>query len=174
MKNNLFYHFNEAKNNDSKSIEYILQRFNPLILKYSNKLRNSEDSKSELTLHLLKTIHKIPLEQPNFKDDKFIIAYIKTSIKNHFCLLYSNQKKYDSIVDSCVHNQQIEQDNINSNLIFYDLIKVLNPKEKIILEKKFLYNYTNTEIANSLNLSRQNIQICIKRALIKLKKNIIT
>lgn len=172
MKNNLFYHFNEAKNNNSKSIEYILQRFNPLILKYSNKLREPEDSKSELTLHLLKIINKIPLEQPNFKDDKFIIAYIKTSIKNHFCLLYSNQKKYDSIVEASVHNKQVEQHTINSNLIFYDLIKILNPKEKIIFEKKFLYNYTNTEIANYLNVSRQNVQICIKRALIKLQKTL--
>ena len=174
MKHSLFYHFDKAKKNDTNSINYILKKFNPLILKYANKLDDHEDAKSEFTLQLLHIIQKIPLEKSNFKDDKFIIAYIKTSIKNHFCLLYSNQKKYNSIVNSCVYDQKIKQCNINSNLIFYDLIKVLNPKEKIILEQKFLYNYTNTEIANSLNLSRQNIQICIKRALIKLKKNIIT
>lgn len=58
-----------------------------------------------------------------------------------------------------------------SNIIFYDLIKNLKPKEQLVLEKKFIYNYTNSEIAKSLNISRQNIQACITRSLVKLKTN---
>ncbi len=55
-----------------------------------------------------------------------------------------------------------------SNIIFYDLIKNLNNKEKYIFIKKYIYNFNSSEIARSLKISRQNVYITEKRAINKI------
>lgn len=163
----LFEYAYKAKLNDPKCLEYLINKFQPLLIKYANKFSDFEDSKSELTLHLIGTIYKLPLDSTNFKQDKYIISYINKSIINHYYLL--KKKSVDPIIDYCVNSQLSLTYTDKSNLIFYDLINNLNVKEKLILEKKYIYNYTNSEIAKYLNVSRQNIQACLTRAILKLK-----
>lgn len=54
----LFDYFEKAKRNDCESIEFILNKFKPLILKYSRKFNDKEDAQSELTMNLLNIIKK--------------------------------------------------------------------------------------------------------------------
>lgn len=169
MEIDLFNCIKKAKIDDSESIELLIEKFKPLILKYSNKLNSPEDAISELSLHLIKIINKIPLEKDVFKEEKYIISYVSTSIKRYFFQLYSKQQK-NSNGEMYLYEDYPDITYNESNIVFYDLIKKLNSKEQLILEKKFVYSYTNTEIAMYLNVSRQNVQVSIKRALMKLQK----
>lgn len=161
----------KSKQNDQPSLEFLIQKFQPLLIKYALKLTDFEDAKSELVLHLIKTIQKIPLEKATFTEDRYILSYIKTSIERQYINISSKQRTL-SIKEFSQFKEDAAIDYNKSNIIFYDLIKNLSAKEQLILEMKFVYNCTNTEISRNLNLSRQNVQACLTRVLIKLRKQI--
>ena len=160
---NIYETIKKAKNNDSKSIEKLIDCFNPLLKKYASKHPEFEDTYSELILHFIETIKKIPIDK-KFKEEKYILSYIKKSIHNQYLkLINSNNLPFEITANSTYYNDE-------SNLIFYDLIRSLSKKEQTILTKKFIYNLKNIEISNQLNISPQNTQMCIKRALKKIEK----
>lgn len=171
---NLYDYVLKARNNDNESFEFLIEKFNPLIMKYANKFNNPSDAKSDLIFHFIQLLGKIPLEKESFKEDKYIVSYICTSVHRHFCHLYAKQKKH---LENEIEVEDFTQINVGttfneSNMIFYDLIKDLKPKEKLILEQKYIYNLTNSEIARSLNVSRQNVQACLNRSFAKLKSSL--
>ncbi|EJO5349323.1 sigma-70 family RNA polymerase sigma factor [Clostridium botulinum] len=168
MKTNLYNYVKAAKLKDKSSMEYLIEKFQPLINKYAYKLIESEDGKSELTLNFIKLINKIPLYKECFKKDKYIISYIRISLKRKYIYLYKKQKKLELKQSYLEENIKYFLD--NSNIIFYDLIKNLNSKEKYILVKKYIYNFNYSEIGKSLKISRQNVYITEKRALNKIFK----
>ncbi|MDD6794662.1 MAG: sigma-70 family RNA polymerase sigma factor [Clostridiaceae bacterium] len=168
---NLFDRLRKAQNHDDESIQFIVVKFEPLLKKYANRLPDLEDAKSELTLKLLNVINKIPLDKDIFKKDSYIISYINISIKNCYYSLYLENQKNHNLKNKFILNYDLTVHE-HYNLLFYDLIKNLSKKEKYIFKMKYINNYSNSEIASTLNVSRQNVQICIKRALEKLKKNI--
>jgi len=155
-----------AKLGNKSSVEYLINKFEPLINKYSYRLIESEDGKSELILKLMRLVDKIPLDKKCFKEDKYIISYIKISLKREYIYLYEKQKKLSLKQNYLDENNEYSFD--KSNVIFYDLIKNLNNKEKYIFIKKYIYNFSSSEIARSLKISRQNVFITEKRALNKI------
>lgn len=170
---NLYDYVKKAKNNDKDSIEYLIEKFNPLFSKYAAKLEIPEDGKSELMMNFIKVIEKIPLEKETFKEDKYIVSYVNTSVRRHFAHLYTIQKN-KTLMETSTDLSEIDfpGECDESNMVFYDLIKTLKPKEQMILERKYIYGLTNSEIACSLNISRQNVQACLTRAFSKLKKSV--
>lgn len=162
----------QAKQNDLCSLEFLIQKFQPLIIKYASKLTDFEDAKSELTLHFIKTLQKIPLNKFVTTEDKYIVSYINTSIKRYYINLSSkqqtlvNKESFQTKEETAIYYDK-------SNIIFYDLIKTLNSKEQLVLEMKFVYIYTNTEIGRCLHISRQNVQACLTRALVKLRRQLL-
>ncbi|MCW6077280.1 sigma-70 family RNA polymerase sigma factor [Clostridium sporogenes] len=166
MKNTLYSYVKNAKLGNKSSVEYLINKFEPLINKYSYRLIESEDGKSELILKLMRLVDKIPLDKKCFKEDKYIISYIKISLKREYIYLYEKQKKLSLKQNYLDENNEYSFD--KSNVIFYDLIKNLNNKEKYIFIKKYIYNFSSSEIARSLKISRQNVFITEKRALNKI------
>lgn len=169
MNEKLYSYIKKAKLGDKNSMEYLINKFKPLIYKYSYRLMESEDSKSELMLKLIKLVNKIPVDKKYFKEDKYVVSYIKTSLKREYIYLYRKQKKLLLNQNYLDENNEISFD--RSNVIFYDLIKNLNHKEKYILIKKYIYNFNCSEIGKLLDVSRQNVYMTEKRAINKLIKN---
>lgn len=172
MEGTLIMNISKAKEGDINSIEELIKKFQPLLIKYSSQLNSFDDAKSELTLHFINTIRKIPLYNKDYIEDKYILSYIKTSIRRQYIYLLSIQQNIEKLNIKMINYEESSYYD-KSNLIFYDIIKTLNNKEKFILEKKFIDDFTNNEISRELNVSRQNIQMCLSRALYKLKKNIV-
>lgn len=166
MKNNLYSYVKNAKLGHKSSMEYLINKFEPLINKYSYRLIETEDAKSELTLKLIRLFNKIPLDRKCFKEDKYIVSYIKISLKREYIYLYEEQKELSLKQNYLYENNEYFFD--KSNIIFYDLIKDLNNKEKYIFIKKYIYNFNSSEIARSLEVSRQNVYITEKRAINKI------
>lgn len=168
MNNNLYNYVKSSKLGDKSSIEYLINKFEPLINKYSYRLIESEDGKSELILKLIRLINKMPLDTQYFREDKYIVSYIKISLRREYIYLYKKQKKL--ALNQIYLHENNEYSFDESNIIFYDLIKNLNHKEKYILIKKYIYNFNSSEIASNLRISRQNAYITEKRALKKIFK----
>ncbi len=78
----------KSKKNDKKSLLELVERFNPLINKYSRML-NYEDAKNDLTEHFIVTIKQMPL-MTEAKE----LNYIKTSVKNNYIKLSKNLASY--------------------------------------------------------------------------------
>ncbi|AJD26044.1 sigma-70 family RNA polymerase sigma factor [Clostridium botulinum] len=166
MRNNLYTYVKNAKLGDKSGMEYLINKFELLINKYSYRLMEPEDGKSELILKLIRLVKKVPLDKKCFKEDKYIISYIKISLKRQYIYLYEKQKKLALKQSYLDENNEYSFD--KSNIIFYDLIKNLNNKEKYIFIKKYIYNFNSSEIARNLKISRQNVYITEKRAIKKI------
>lgn len=168
--NTYLNYLNLYKQNKTDGLIILISKFEPLFFKYSHKLKESEDIKSELILYFIELMNSITKKNIEFKEDKYFISYINTSIKRKFINLSKKEQIYIQKNNYNFFDYNIT-DNTN-NIFFYELVRNLKPKEQKILKLKFIYNYKNSEIAKLLNVSRQNVQICLKRSFKKLKSEL--
>lgn len=144
-----------AANNNYDALNKLHEKFKPLLLKYASFLcMNIEEIMSEFDLLIMK------IDKANLIDDIKILSYIKTSFKN---LQRVEQKQF-------VFNYENQEANLNSNVIFFDLIKDLDEKEQEFLMLRFIEGYTFSDIGKKYDVTRQAVQQRFKYILKKLKK----
>ncbi|MBU5593383.1 sigma-70 family RNA polymerase sigma factor [Clostridium sp. MSJ-4] len=168
---NLYEKIKNCQCGNKEDILFVLNMFEPLLNKYS-RLLEYDDAKQELTLTLIKTLQKIPIHKKNFKEDKYIISYIKKSIINRYVSLSKKLTKkytYEAEFDSNLMYFNDDDENI---IELYDLLKDLTRVEKNIIVLKYLHNMSDVEIAELHNISRQAVNQTKNRALNKLKSYI--
>lgn len=89
MSNALYRMIEKSQNNDEDSMLYILQKFEPLLLKYTKKLYY-EDAFFDLQIELIEIIRDIPIEGFRECDEGRIISYICKSIYTRYIMLSKN------------------------------------------------------------------------------------
>ncbi|AWZ50066.1 hypothetical protein C3495_14580 (plasmid) [Clostridiaceae bacterium 14S0207] len=157
----------KCRGKDESSLLELIDRFKPIILKYKWDSKYI-DMESELNLFLLELVEKIPIEKEKFKEDKYIISYIKTSLKNKYIEVnkknyYKDKVNIDQILNlSCFYND------IDA-IVMRTILRRLTPNERNIIILKFYKMYSDVEIAEMFNISRQAINRTKRRALKKLK-----
>lgn len=159
---------------DKDNFGLLVDKFAPLINKYVKLLykNESEDTYAELVGALWEALCNISF----YQDDGQVIKYLSTAIKNKYLELYRASRKYfDNTVnadESCM-NEQSSVDNSYEDLVtINDLARVekkLEGKKKQIFELVFYKYYTDIEIADELNISRQYVHR-IKRSLCEIIK----
>ncbi|MBU3194966.1 helix-turn-helix domain-containing protein [Clostridium algidicarnis] len=110
-----------CKDGNEEDVIFILNKFDPLINKYS-RLLEYEDTKQELSLTLIKVLQRIRIDKGNFTEDKYIISYINKSIINRYIAL-SKQLSKVSCYESEADINLIYADNDEDVLEMYDLLK---------------------------------------------------
>lgn len=163
--------YNIKFNNDKDSMEFMINKFYPLILKYSKGNCSIEDSISDLILFLIELLKCFPIEKSIFKEDKYIVSYIHKSMYHHSIKILKDNLRYcnEISLDESIYNYEYN----STNIIFFDLISTLSYKEQQLFIRKFLLNYKTSEIASDLKISPQNVSMSISRALNKLRKGVI-
>lgn len=149
----------------------ILNVFDPLLDKLQRNSIN-EDMKSDLTLFMFTLLNKIPLEKECLKEDKYIISYISKSLNHQYIYLNKKIRKNNNnemLLDKFDYMSEV--DTMNS-IVFDNLIDKLTDNEKYVMNRKYKFNYSDTEIANEKGVSRQAIHKIHKRAIEKLKSYI--
>lgn len=137
----------QTKGNENAMLK-LIKEFQPLIKKYSY-LVDYENSESELTLTFIKTLYKIPINNPKFKQDKYIISYINKSIRNKYIYLSKNRNKiyyYESPINLDI-TQTPYQTNIGNKLFINDLLLTLTKREREIINLKYFKEYSDIEIS---------------------------
>lgn len=157
---------------DSEKFIDIINYFNSKLNHCSYKLKYPE-AYTDLLIYLYELLKKIDLDK--FKTDVEASKYIHICLNNKCTELYKSIYKkpdYNTLsLDSVDFN--IDDDiNYFSDTTFYDLITKLPEKQQIVLYLRFYLQYSDTEIADILKVSRQSVNKCKKKALNLLKANL--
>jgi len=165
-------YFNNNNNNNFDTIyDLFSKRINFLVISF-----HIESYKNDLTLFLWQLLKKIQLD--NFNSDKALYAYINTSLKNCCMNIYRKTSKEKVTFNSELTDIEIDKSTSynpidNSSIIFDDLISNLSDHQKKIITMRYKYCLSDSEIADSLNISRQAVYKNRKLALNKLQKSYV-
>lgn len=168
----LFKLINESKNGNEQCVMEVIARFEPLIKKYSRKLKH-DDLNAELRLCLLESILYIPIGKSlNLNENQYIISYLNKCIKHKYIYL---SKKIGRILDF--------ETEFNADILFRtyeeyldDAICIKNIMEKIsklqqkVIKEVYFNDISEEQLANELNISRQAVNRTKNRALKKLRE----
>lgn len=172
--NDLYWLVIESQQHNKTSMTKIIERFNPLIKKYSRKL-NYDGAETDLIIALIEAILSLPiLKNKNFKKNKYIIGYIHSSIKNKYIYL---SKKNSKILNTEIElNLDILNNNnfssIDEPILIKCLLDNLTELQRTVIIQKIFNNYTDIEIGKKLNISRQAVNRIKNRALNNLRKSL--
>lgn len=165
MGENISTLIKKSKINDKESLWQLIEKFDPLINKYSRMLRY-EDAKSELIEYLIKVIKRMPI----MTQDKEI-KYISISMKNLYIKLSKNHESYEN---SIILNDQMEyfETATKKNEIsidIYNALQTLEDKERKIIYYRYFLGYSDSEISKKMLISRQAVHKARKKTLATLK-----
>ena len=173
---NLYDLAKEAQLNNKNSMLAIIEKFNPIIKKYSRKL-NYDGANSDLIIALIEITKSIPMfTNDNLKKEQYIVGYINTSIKRKYISL---SKKNTEIInretvlniDVLLEDTAEESQNLIDNRIFLNiLLDKLSEYQHNIIHKIFICNISEADLAKELSISRQSVNRAKNRALNNLRK----
>lgn len=159
-----------SKDGDKKAILEIVEKFDPIINKYTRILNYDEDVKEELILSLIEIMKKIPIEKR--REEKYIVSYIATSLKNKY--IHISKRRNNIAYKECGEIQfnliKDENFNIDDKLILNSMLESLTPMERKVIENKYVDGLRDIDIANLNYISRQAVNQNKNRALNKLRK----
>lgn len=175
MEKNLVQMIADAQD-DSDSMYLLIQKFHPLIQKYTRLLRY-EDTEYDITAAFIEKINKWNLVLMRNTDDYTLLKYINKIVKS---IAYNlHRKNSASINNQTLSLNQISEDRpfssidaINDEYRFklYDLFDhLLTPRQNQIIQLIYLKNYSTKQIAAILKITEESVYITHKRALSKLR-----
>ena len=147
----------EAKNGNRDAMMEIIERFTPIIKKYSFKL-NYEDTEQDLILNLIQVIYNMPLMDMDGK----AVSYIVNSI--HHCYIMHLRKHILKRERETLFDQEFMA-SCNDNLHIYSEIHIdlqraldkLSAIQREIIISKFILSKSDKEITAALKISRQSV-----------------
>lgn len=169
--NSMVNSIEKAKNGDKNSMELLINKFDPILNSLSYKLEY-DCAKSDLTIFFIKLIYSIKLNIIVDLSEGALINYIKTSFYREYYRLSKAKVKNEIHQKNDLHIWVSDYNKIEYKIFLDELIlkKVINQKQKYVLIKKYYYDFTDKEISNELDISRQAISKIHKKAIYNIKK----
>lgn len=177
----------DAKNKDSDSILFLINKYKPLIIKYSISYILKNYDKEDLiqigTIAVIKAIEKYDISH----GEDFIDCYIINSIKNTYRNLARANIKYQSesslniSVDEDIDIQSLLPDdyNLENDIIktmqhvdLKTLLKSLTPEEYTLIKEAYLTESSNLYkycITNNLNYHKKRRELIALLSKLKIK-----
>lgn len=163
-----------SQKGDENSTRDLFLDFYPTIKNLSKKI-GYEEAETDLTISFLELIKKIDTEQFFYKDNKKIAKFINVFLKNKSVDFF---RKYVLRQEEFVEiNYDLLKDtsnlDFNSNIFVLELIEKLPLRQRQVIVKKFIFEFSDIEIAEQLQISRQAVNSIKRRALNRLKKILV-
>ena len=161
----------------SDAVAELWIRFTPLLSKYAHKLQY-EDAYSDLSLAFLILIGKIA-RNPDLKEEKVIVSYIKTAMKNTYYKLYKEAvayrcHHYNLDTDTETYSRMLEINHSESDdfalIELEDALSKLSDMERHVICAIFQDGISSVDLAQQYGCSRQSIAQAKRRGLQKLRK----
>lgn len=110
------------------------------------------------------------LELSNYLD---VPPFIINDAINSSNTIYSIDKNINDEAKNTLGDIIPDNENILDTVILNDLLSKLTPFEKDLIEKRYMYDYTQQELAEMYNISQ--VQVCRKeaKALVKMRKEYV-
>lgn len=157
------------KNQDMGVFETLYDEFKKLIMFYSGKLCY-DDAVSELTLFLIELFYQIDLKKFDSDDSVTINKYIAIAMRNQYIYLSQQRERYRKMSYKLYDTIDGYQPDFEQRVSLIESINILSEKQKMIIIYRYIYGYTNFEIASLMGISRQAVNQLKNRALLSLKE----
>lgn len=153
---------------DMSVFAVIFSEFEKLIYYYSHR-GDKEEVFQELTVFLVELLYKLNLSE--FKRDRTdtLKRYIAVSIRNRYL---SEMRK-----GSKISREYVLMDEYTGSLcdlltaeILKEALSTLSEKQQKVIVYKYIYGYSDAEIGNVLNISRQSVNSLKNRAIERLRE----
>ncbi len=168
-----------VKSGDDAVMMEIIEKFLPLIGKYTCKLNYDEDCKSELILKLIALVkNEIDLDKLRSDSDGAVVEYISNAIHHCYialskarCRIRDNETAYDreTFVELLEDNLQYAE-NMDDGMFMETIRAQLTEREFLYIRLIVLEGWTAEEVSKRLGVSKQAVNQCKRRALDKVKK----
>ena len=148
-----------AKSGDKNAMEQLIRKFSGLLHMYAKKL-NYEDALNDMILQFIEVIYRISVDKLSIQSEGAIIKYICHAMKNEYVRILT---------------KHVIPAKENGSLEFALLVSgsFLTDYQRTVLWGIFYYGYSVSEIARKTKTSRQAVNQAKKRALERLKRNLI-
>lgn len=172
----------DAKSGDKDAMEQLIQKFSGLLCMYARKL-NYEDALNDMILQFIEVVCRMNMDKMSIQSEGAIIKYICRAVENEYrhiltkYVIPSKEEKPMSALEDGqaaaleAHMQAPEDDSLDFTLLVSD--SFLTDYQRVVLWGIFYYGYSASEIASRTKTSRQAVNQAKKRALEKLKRNLI-
>lgn len=176
MSAEIYKHIAAYQNGDSDAALALVEKFKPLIKRYTFFLHR-EDGFEDLQCYLLSMLKTWDTRRLSSTDDGTMIRYIANSVRNEFIAISKQKEKeqHVSFIEDVAVPQAIEYEQKTSTrdqydqLIIHDLRKILNENELEIIYALYFGQQTVSEIAQRKSKTRQAVNQTKIKALQKLK-----
>lgn len=151
-------------------LEPIMPTIKIISSKYSFKVLEED-----LITFLWQLLEKVSIE--NFINDKVLYSYIYISLNNFCKSTLAPKTKFNIIYNSNMSDIELEKESSSqlddSWIIFNNLIQDLPDNQKKIIYLRYGYCFSDKEIADYLNISRQSVHKNRNVALNKITKSLL-
>ena len=127
-----------------------------------------DDTVQELNIFLIELLYDINLSLFDDNSLNGIQKYIAVSIRNKYLKIAQENSKY-SLTCGELYESEIKCSLSDEKLFIDEILKTLSAKQRLIIIYRYVYNYTDAEIAIMLGISRQAVNRLKNRALLVLK-----
>ena len=158
----------EIKNRDMSHFWELYEAFGGLIHHFEIKL-GCDDAGQELTVFLLELMYSIDTNKFLPDDTEQLNRYIAASIRNKYIAL--SKKRHRHMLELCEHYDSaycVEER--EGSLTLRDGMKQLNERQREAITSKYIYGYSDAEIAEKLGITRQAVNRLERRGLEILKE----
>ena len=153
---------------DMTAFPIIFNEFEKLINFYSYKL-SDEDAFQELTTFLLELLYNLDFRVFKKDSSDSLKRYIAVCIRNKYIAISKGIEKHKTADFPVFENAAADYSDFLQSQILKDAVRLLPPKQRRLIIYKYIYNYSDVEIAEFLNISRQAVNRLKNRAIENLK-----
>lgn len=146
----------------------IYEQYKKLILFYSSKV-GDDDTLQELNIFLIELLYDIDISIFDDSSKNGIHKYIAVSLRNQYLKISRNKSDYAKLYCELYENE-IKCSLSEENLFIDEVLRNLSDRQRLIILYKYVYNYTDSEIAFMLSISRQAVNRLKNRALSVLRE----
>lgn len=161
----------DFQNGNYEQFDILYKAFEKLLIHYANQLKD-DDLLQELSGFLVELLNIISLDKFNMDTSIDLQKYIAVSIRNKY-ISYSKEKQaYNKFcVGFCeeIAADKGEIEAFENNMFLSKGLSQLTKKQRQIIIYKYIYEYSDIEISQRLNISRQAVNRLKTRALISLR-----
>lgn len=158
-----------AKNDEEDSICYLIKKFDLLIKKYARQL-NYDCAETDLIICLLELVKKVEVKKLETYSEGQLVNYIVNILRNKKIDIY-RKRCLDIEVVYMEEMTGVESENkIEDRINLQSVLESLTDKQRDVIIAKYFQGYSDFEIGEKLNISRQAVNKLKKRSLNKLRE----
>lgn len=160
---------------DKEKFHLIVDKFEPLINKYARLLYR--DEKEDVYAEFMAALWEAVLNISFYDNDGQVVNYIATALRNKYMELYRTSRRYhDNMVG--IDKNEIERvtalDNSYEDILIQESMNkirdTLSGNKREIFKLIFIEGFSDMEVANQLQISRQYVHR-IKNSYVEMMKN---